>query len=204
MYRILWIAAISLLPGGYSVAADFSDPGWPCIQRKVKSLSLGIMWPGGRPQGPLNGDIVKDVNELANRLALRRTDLARSEELIANFAALHKQAPPDVYGHIFVGIFDQLSDYRKKIIGGIEKYAHAQIALSQKIDRARGQMAAQMAATSPDFETVDRLEEQVDWDERIYRERARSLTYVCETPVLLEKRAYAIAQLLRKYATEPK
>ena len=55
-----------------------------------------------------------------------------------------------------------------------------------------------MAAEAPDFDRVDQLEEQIDWDERIYHDRARSLTYVCETPVLLEKRAYAIAQILLK------
>ncbi len=26
-------------------AATFDDPEWPCIQRKVEDLSLGIMWP---------------------------------------------------------------------------------------------------------------------------------------------------------------
>ena len=35
-----------------------------------------------------------------------------------------------------------------------------------------------------------------DLQERIFDDRAKSLTYVCETPILLEKRAYALAQLL--------
>ena len=34
------------------------------------------------------------------------------------------------------------------------------------------------------------------WDTRIFKQRAQSLNYVCETPVLLEQRAFAIARAL--------
>ena len=58
-------------------------------------------------------------------------------------------------------------------------------------------MDSLMQGTDPDYDRVDALEEQVDWDERIYTDRQRSLTYVCETPVLLEQRLYAISKLLQ-------
>ena len=32
------------------------------------------------------------------------------------------------------------------------------------------------------------------WETRIFRDRAQSLTYVCETPVLLERRAFELAR----------
>ena len=38
------------------------------------------------------------------------------------------------------------------------------------------------------------LEEQILWDSRIYDERERSLTYICEQPVLLEQRIFALAR----------
>ena len=57
-------------------------------------------------------------------------------------------------------------------------------------------MDQEMKKAEPDFDRVDALEVQLDWDERIYADRQQSLTYVCETPVLLERRLYAIAQLL--------
>jgi hypothetical protein len=40
------------------------------------------------------------------------------------------------------------------------------------------------------------LEDRLAWEARIFKERAQSLTYVCETPVLLEQRAFAIARTL--------
>ena len=45
---------------------------------------------------------------------------------------------------------------------------------------------------------VDALEEQVDWDQRIFTDRQKTITYLCETPTLLEKRLYAISQMLQE------
>jgi hypothetical protein len=40
------------------------------------------------------------------------------------------------------------------------------------------------------------LRQKLAWDTRIFRERSQSLTYVCETPVLLERRAFELARAL--------
>ena len=50
------------------------------------------------------------------------------------------------------------------------------------------------AATSKE---LDELETRFSWDKRIFEERAQSLTYVCETPVLLEQRLYEIARAIQ-------
>ena len=47
---------------------------------------------------------------------------------------------------------------------------------------------------------MDAVEEELDWRIRIFEERDRSLTYVCESPVLLERRAYALAQMILQAA----
>ena len=71
----------------------------------------------------------------------------------------------------------------------------SQTRLGWRWERRRGD-AALAAADPQDRDRIDELEEQIDWDERVYRDRERSLTYVCESPVLIEKRLYAIAQML--------
>ena len=38
----------------------------------------------------------------------------------------------------------------------------------------------------------------LQWDKRIFEERSRSLTYVCEEPGLLEKRAFEIARRIQE------
>lgn len=196
-----WIAGfamLSCLAAAPVNAADFSDPTWPCLQRKVENLSLGIMWP--HPVNPV--DLDGDARDLADALALRRISLEEADTLVAEFKAAHPDVTPDELGSIFTGVFNRLGKDRSNILGGIEKYSLKQLALSEKIDQTRLEMDELMKAAEPDFDKVDRLEEQLDWDERIYRDRKESLTYVCETPVLLEKRIYAIAQALLNHAPE--
>lgn len=181
--------------------ADYSDPSWPCIQRKVESLSVGLMWPYPVGDTERAADVQADIDELASRFALRRLELEEIEPALAAFTAKHGRNP-DLLGAVFVDAFDRLSATRKVIMKGISDYSFSQIALAEKIDAARTEMTELMAAEKPDFDKVDALEAQADWDERIYTDRAKSLTYVCETPVLLEKRIYAIAQMLLAVAEE--
>ena len=50
------------------------------------------------------------------------------------------------------------------------------------------------AAEPPDFDAVDQAEKKIDWATRVFLDRQQSLTYVCETPVLLEQRAFALGR----------
>lgn len=185
--------AVALTIGATSVnSADFSDPTWPCIQRKVEKLSLGIMWPHPVPES----DADANGTDLATKLALRRVDLDQSKALIESYVSNHPDSNTATLGQIFRVAFERIGRDRSAIIDGIAKYAGKQTALSKQIDDVRVEMSTLMKAAEPDFDKVDALEEQLDWDERIYRDRAQSLVYVCETPVILEKRAYAIAQML--------
>lgn len=193
--RILATALVSLSLVAPAQAADFSDPTWPCIQRKVDRLSIGLMWPQEIAQIKMTPDQAAAVNELAALLALRRIDLDQAQAYVTAFAQEHGHDEA-LMGHVFEKVFDQLAGRRSLIIKGIEDFSLKQIAMSERIDAARNEMDALMAADAPDYDKVDKLEEQVDWDERIYTDRQQSLTFICETPVLLEKRLYAIAQML--------
>ena len=192
-----WVAAALALAlsAGPGAAAEFSDPTWPCIQRKVERLSAGLMWPHPIADVEIDAAASEAAEDLVARLALRRLPVGDLRGDVEAFAAKHG-ADKEVLGAIFSRVFDRLAATRRTVMGGIEDYSLSQIALSERIGDARGEMDRIMALDKPDFDRVDALEEQLDWDERIYDERRRSLTYVCETPVLIEKRLYAIGQLL--------
>ncbi|MEM6933245.1 MAG: hypothetical protein AAF526_06590, partial [Pseudomonadota bacterium] len=56
------------------------------------------------------------------------------------------------------------------------------------------------AIAEDDYDALDALEEREDkmiWDTRIYQERNKSLIYVCESPVILEKRVFALARMIQ-------
>lgn len=198
---LLGVAAmVGVAVGGTpAFAAVFNDPTWPCVQRKVESLSLGLMWSSPVENGGSKGvELGPETEGLIEQLALRRLSLEDVEGLVAGFAAEHPDVTEAVYEQVFERIFNELGAKRHKIIKGIERYSLKQIALAEKIDGIRAEMDKLLSDSAPDYDKIDKLEEQLDWEERIYQERSRSLTYVCETPVLIEKRLYGIAQILMK------
>lgn len=178
-------------------AADFADPTWPCIQRKVARLSVGLMWPIPiDPEFEPSAELRPEIDALAESLSLRRIDLTELEPDVAAFAQ-RVDGDPQLLGLVFAEVFNALSNRRTRIIEGIEDFSLGQIALSEKIDMARVEMDAIMAKAEPDFDRVDQLEEQLDWDQVIYSDRQKSITYLCETPVLLEKRLFEVARMLQ-------
>lgn len=187
------VLSLALAIGAGPVAAvDYSDPTWPCIQRKVENLSVGLMWPHPLPETM----DVAPYADIIDTLSLRRLSEDELAAVIDTYMAANPDTDLDTLGIIFNGVFEKLGSLRRELIAGIERYSEQQIALAQKIDAQHTEMAQLEAQDEPDFDRIDEIEAVVDWDERIYEDRVQALTYVCETPVLIEKRLYALAQLL--------
>ena len=181
-------------------AADFSDPTWPCIQRKVEALSPGLMWPFALKTSDMSPDeqVLRDSSDLADTLALRRMDLEDVGGAVQEFVDRHGGSS-ETLGLVFARVFDTLSTRRARIINGIGDFSLGQISLSNRVDSVRAEMDKALAAETPDYDRIDALEEQLDWDQIIYTDRQRSITYLCETPTLLERRLFKIAQILQGY-----
>ena len=192
--RALAVAAIFISQSAF--AADFSDPTWPCIQRKVERLSVGLMWPHPLPEAAPQDKAIRDeIQKLGAKLGIRRLELDALSPDVTAFAGAH-DGDPALLGLVFDDVFTSLSTRRTRIIEGIGEFSLSQIGLSEKIEAARLEMDTELGRDAPDFDKVDALEEQIDWDQTIYTDRQKSITYLCETPVLLEKRLYSIAQML--------
>jgi hypothetical protein len=186
---------VSLSVAGSGLAATSDDPEWPCIQRKITQMSLAQVW-----SGPLPDDTVieraasPEVQALAQVLELRRTPMEQAEALIADFA---QDADAQDLTALYLATFERLDRARSTVITGIGRYARRQSALDDQIDERRVEMSSLMAALEagqPDHDRIDAVEEAIDWDTRIFIERQQSLVYVCETPVILEQRAFALGR----------
>ena len=194
------ILLLALIPvSGW--AADFSDPDWPCIQRKIPNLSVGQMWSGPIiPEADMkNWRSDADVAALAPALAIRRTSEDEARQLIANFAAAHGDDKAAKLSRLFAGVFALINRERSQIMSGIGRYARTQTTLTEGIEESQNKLTDLLAIQDPDFDTQDRIEEledKIQWDTRIYKDRQHSLNYVCETPVILERRAFFIAQTI--------
>lgn len=193
IHKIVLAAALAL-PASAD-AANFDDPEWPCIQRRVETLSIGQMWPGPFPDNDWRS--VEELQTLGPALAQRRVSLEEVEaRAVAYVETLPEAERAEHLALLFTAVLEQINTQRSQLIAGIGRYARRQAALAERVDQRRAEVVALMDAEEKDFDRIDELEEALDWDVRIFRERAQSLSYVCEAPTLLEQRAFAIGRIL--------
>ena len=122
-------------------AADFSDPTWPCIQRKVEGLSIGLMWTHPLPEEPAADEATRrEIERLADKLSLRRLDVEELRPEIEEFGTRH-DGSPEILGRVFADVFRTLSTRRSKVMTGIEEFSLSQIELSKRIEAAQTEMA---------------------------------------------------------------
>lgn len=191
------LAAGLLLLAAPALAQPKADPDWPCVQRKAPEIDLAQIWNGPDPASAGKWTDDQDAASLAQTLASRRT---RSEEFAPLVDAFVKAAGPQANAgllRVMAGVHEIISTDRSRLMAGIERYARGQQRLADRI-REEGD-ALSKAKTSPAADTAETrvLEEKLTWDTRIFDERARSLTYVCESPVLMEQRAFEIGELIQ-------
>lgn len=191
------VALVLIVTAGPAWSAAGTDPEWPCIQRKQPHLSLGQVWTGPVPDERAL-QLARDprIDALAARLEQRRLPLEQAEAEIADFAAGADDAQLTA---LMVAIMDRIEPDRAAVIAGIARYGRGQVDLARRIEDRRAAMAELEAAAEPDFDAMDAAEEALDWDQRIFTERQQSLTYVCETPVILEQRAFALGRAIARH-----
>lgn len=184
----------ALPPGGVPLAwaATSEDPDWPCIQRLVPRISAAQVWAGPEPEPAMwQGDL--DVSRLASKLAARRTPIEESEKLVEDFA--DAQAP-DAVNRKLTALFGRtlqiINRDRASIIAGIKRFAKRQRQLAERIRETR----ATLKDASDTADRDDDQRETLAWNLRIFDEREKSMTYLCEQPVLLEQRAFALGRTI--------
>lgn len=196
--RNLFLACLLALAGwSGQVHAAGEDPDWPCVQRLVPEIAAGMIWSGPPLDTiePSANELV--IDELAGELAARRVPLEDAEAQIAALAAtLAAEQKNAQLTRLFAHTLDIINRDRASLIGGIRKYARGERALAEKI-AAQNTKIAELPADQ--VVERDTLIAERDWDIRIYDDRRGSLTYLCEQPVLLEQRAFAIARAIASH-----
>ena len=182
----------------YAPSTPTEDVKWPCAQPRVSSISPGTIWSGPDPALGKDWDQDNDLASLAQKLASRRTSLDEVDPLVADFA---KQAGADKdkrLTKLFVGVLDIVNENRNKILDGIMRYAQGQERLAERMrDESDKISEGQEDATAVVGVAVDQKNKDFAWDQRIFKERRQALAYVCETPSLLERRAYEIGKRIQ-------
>lgn len=191
-------AALILASSNATFAAASNDPSWPCIQRKVPELSVGQVWSGPDiPEAAKNWNADTKINELVAELAPRRTPLDVAQKQIVEYAtSLPKEQLNDKLFQLFQGLFETLNREREQVVAGISRYAAKQRDLAADLRKEASAVDAMRAKPDTDPEELDRRDEQLKWETRIFEERVQSLIYVCEVPTIIEQRLYGLSKTI--------
>jgi len=134
---------------------------------------------------------------LAGELAARRVPIEEAEKQIESFASpLDAEARPATLAALFKKTLEIINDDRASIINGIKKFSRGQRTLADKINARNDEI---QAMNGDDILARDAAVAERDWDIRIFEDRRQSLTYLCEQPVLLEQRAFALARSMASH-----
>lgn len=185
-------------------AASSDDKTWPCAQRKRVDLSLGAIWPGSTEVSDTDTSWKKDekISTLVKDLSKRRISIEDAKKMIDEEAAKLTGDRAAQLTMIFNGLFQTLNLERKSIVAGIEKYSLSQIKLAKKVTDTALEvdlLGQKDELSDEEAEKIDKLNQQLVWDTRIYDERTQSLEYVCESPVIIEQRLFALAKEIAKH-----
>jgi hypothetical protein len=201
--RLLGAFAALVLEFGI-VGAAFSqqrpqqDQGdWPCRQVKVPSLSAASVW-----TGPPIEEAVKKwrddaaVSDLVIRISVRKTPIETADALVRDFAKAAGDKRAERLTLLFAGVYDHLEAERREVIAGLDRFGRKQKELAEQLRNAAQAMRAEQDKPNPDPQKLKELSEALQWDMRIFEERRQTVSYVCETPALIEQRLGALARAI--------
>lgn len=173
-------------------AADSANPDWPCIQRLVPRISTAQVWAGPEPQ-PASWARDDDIRAMAEQLAVRRLPIDEARTMVGTYA---EQLPEGERNEQLTALFGRTLELinrdRSSIIAGIGRYARSQRERAEHIRSSRIAAAENAPATA----SSDSAPTTLDWEIRVFDERRRALIYLCEQPVLLDQRAFALGQAI--------
>ena len=196
-------ASLMAFPVAPAFAADPANPDWPCVQRRVATLTSAQMWDGPSVDDSTQWRGNEEVNKLIAVLASRRVPLEAAAAAIAQFAAAH---PPDkrdgALKLLFAGLLSTVNSDRAVVLSGIERFQKRQRGRAAELERQGAglrQLKEKAASDSKARAELAAAEERYNWDARVFTERQQSLPLACEVPVLIEQRLFSLGREIRSH-----
>ena len=181
-----------------ALALDPRYPDWPCQQLKVPEISIASVWNGppidaadkGKPVDPKEAELVA-------RVAARRTPIEDARKLIADFVVGTKDEKLEKAKSLFVALYATLNAQRDEVMNGIERFSRKQKAMAEEIREQTRKMRELQDAPNADPAQSSEIANQLSWQTRIFDDRRKSTAYVCDVPVLIEKRLFDLASAIQ-------
>jgi hypothetical protein len=179
-------------------ALDPRYPDWPCQQLKVPEISIASVWTGPSIEA---ADREKSADpkeaELVSRLAARRTPIEDARKLIADYVVGTSEEKQQKAKTLFAALYSTLNAQRDQVMNGIERFSRKQKAMAEEIREKAQKMREIQDKPDADQAQSNELASQLSWQTRIFEDRRKSTSYVCDVPVLIEKRLFDLGSAIQ-------
>jgi hypothetical protein len=192
------VVALAVCLAQPAFALDPRYPDWPCQQLKVPGISIASVWTGPPIEGfdktePTDSGLA----ELVSRLAARRTPMEDARKLIAEFVAGTSDEKRQRAKSLFAALYSRLNAQRDEVMNGIERFSRKQKAMAEQIRGETQQIRELQDKPDADRMQGDELANRLSWQTRIFEDRRKSTAYVCDVPVLIEKRLFDLGSAIQ-------
>lgn len=200
-FNTMAAAMVALAVVGTSAPAaaigDPNDPNWPCVQRKVPEITLATVW-----TGPDLGEAVSGwrddpaVVQLVDTLAARRTTMDEARAAVDAFAEEAGEARTARLTALFAGLFTKLNAERGDVILGIGRFARKQRLMADDLRGRTASIDKMREDPNVDQMQINQRYDELNWETRVFGDRQKSLSFVCEVPVIIEQRLFRLGNII--------
>jgi hypothetical protein len=180
-----------------ALALDPRYPDWPCQQLKVPGISIASVWTGPSIEEIDKTEPDPKQAEIVSRLAARRTPIEDARKLIAEFVVGPSDEKQQKAKSLFAALYSRLNGQRDEVMNGIERFSRKQKAMAEQIRDETQKMRELQDGPNVDQAQSDELANRLSWQTRIFEDRRKSTSYVCDVPVLIEKRLFDLGAAIQ-------
>jgi hypothetical protein len=192
------VVAIAVCWTQSALALDPRYPDWPCQQLKVPGIAIASVWTGPAIE---IGDVAKPLDakqvELVPRLAARRIPIEDARALIADYIVGTRAEKQERATTLFAALYSTLNAQRDEVMNGIERFSRKQKAAADDIREEAQKLREMQDQPNTDQAQTEDLASQLAWRTRIFEDRRKSTSYVCDVPVLIEKRLFDLGKAIQ-------
>jgi hypothetical protein len=180
-----------------ALALDPRYPDWPCQQLKVPGISIASVWTGPEiDPTDTAGPVDAKEADLVSRLAARRTPIEDARKLIADDVVGTAAEKQEKAKTLFAALYVTLNSQRDQVMNGIERFSRKQKAMAEGIRDETQKLREMQDKAAADQAQSEQLASQLAWQTRIFEDRRKSTSYVCDVPVLIEKRLFDLGKAI--------
>ncbi|MFC3282668.1 hypothetical protein [Litchfieldella rifensis] len=188
--------------GAQAQRAATGPPDWPCVQRLIPDLAWGTMWTGPSPeeleqQWWEDEEVGRVVRFATSRETPRDDAIERVRDFVAQVASNADSNHEQRLTLLFAGLFERFNQERSRIIEHIRSAARGQVKRLERVSDMVDELEAKRDSDEASASDIERLQNELHWEQRAFQMRQQALPALCEKPYLLEEELSRMVSAIR-------